>query len=1226
MNMLVDMEALDGEIFGPEETVRFFLFEHALNSKREIYTVPAGMTITESLRYVREMSGKPLPTGRFAFYLQDGTRVPEELWDNVKLKNSTNVVARPIAEAPIFAVFAAISSVMAATSAFFASMGIFGQLLLTGLTMGAKFLLAKLFAPKPPPQPTKSDAVPVYSISGSRNQIAQWQPIPLLLGRHRMTPPLAASPYSETVGDEQYLRQLFCNGYGPLYLEEATAKIGETLVSSFPEAEIQHRYGYYVGEPKTTLYPSSVIDLSMSVELKQAEPEVVQATATDSYQVALDFYWPQGLCNIDNKGKRRSRKCTISLFYRTYPGGGYVRVPDFNLEASTQKAIRRTVIINLPFVGQFEVRVHKESGEPGPDFDKSHWIGVDTVMWTAIRSFRTGEPVRFTDAPVSFTALRVRASGRINSTVDTYNIIAQSRVLAFNGSTWVANQPSRWPPDLFRWVLQCGANRRPYPDSKIDIPALQQWWFYCTSKGWVYDKLVIAQTSVYDLLVEICAAGRAMPVFKDGKWSVVWDDLNVPVTQLFTPRNSWNFEEQRDLDPIPHGFRVRFPNEEKGWIEDERVIYNDGYNKANATLLEGFDTPGQTHTDRVWKHGRFHLAQRILRPGTFTIYTSWDALPLIRGDRVRVNFDSFKYGLYSGRVVAIDVPSQTVKIDTNILLNGASNYMFRFRLNDGSFLTRTIDPGYVGEFTLVGLVGDSTMSMPQVGNMFSMGYADQDSRVFRVVGIEPMEDLVHRLSLVADAPEIAYADIGQIPNYTEGITEPIDPYTMPPRNVTVKDGVYTDGGVQYWANLIVDWEPPPYGKTTFFEVQYREDKDAPDTWVQAAKVGATITETDIRRLESGIYTVRVRCIFDNGKFSNWATAPAKATTEYTTPPPDVTNFRISTMGDISILRWDEILGVGISYELRYAAMEVVEPTWNSSIPLVIAVANNVQIGTRTGTFFIKARKPWGLTSTNATLLYTAVGSLTGINYITQIQEEPLWLGTHVSTEVDDEELRLIRNHTNETFDIEGTYTFANMIDLGENINSRLSIMLDAYGFNPQTVMATWVTLDSVDPLDSIEKGDWEVIPQYRTTDVDPTLNQWTNWTPLGLTDVLAWAMQFRLILRGKIEIDIATDILRSLTSPSVQRVWITIDMVDRIEKGEDITAPAAGITVTYPGGKFRVVPAVVVTPQDMAQGDYYRVTAKTDTSFKVQFWNASNTAKSLTFDWMAKGWGRIQTP
>jgi len=1220
MNAII--HPIDGEIFGPNDKVRFYLFEHALRSNREIYEVPAGLSITEAVRLALDLNAGQTTSRKFAVYLQDGTRVPENMWDHVRLKPSTSVVARPLAEAPVFAIFGALASMVATASAFFTSLGFFGQLLLTGITIGAKFLLSKLFAPKPADQPDKSDAVPFYSISGSRNQVAQWQSIPLILGRHRITPPLAASPYTETVGDEQYLRQLFCNGYGPLYIEPGTEKIGETLVSTFEEAQIEHRPGYGVFEGRTTLYPSSVIDQPLSVELLQVDPPTSFTTATDTTVVGLDFMWPQGLTNYDDKGEDKDRKVNISIRYRIPPSGGWTSIPSINFQAQTQKVIRKTVTYQFPAAGQYEIEVHKETKEAGADFEKNNWIAVDTVQWTAIRSFRTGEPVRFTDAPISMTAIRIRASGRLNQTVDTYNCIVQSRVTAFNGTSWVANTPSRYPPDLFRWVLQCGANRRPYPDSKIDLPALQAWWWYCYQQGFVYDKVIIDQMSVFDLLTEICAAGRAMPIFKDGKWSVVWDDQTVPITQLFTPRNSWNFEEQRDLDPIPHGYRIRFANEDKGWREDERVVYNDGYSKANATLLEGFDTPGQTHTNRVWRHGRYHLAQRILRPGIYTLYTSWDALPLIRGDRVRVNYDTFKYGLYSGRVVNVysTASVQTVEIDTNITLAGASDYMFRFRLANGQFLERSVLAGQTGEFTIVKLVGTG-LPMPATNDLFTFGYSGGlDSRVLRVTGIEPMDNLVHRLTLVADAPEIAYADTGQIPDYNEGISNAIDPFTLPPRNLRVTDYVYADGGTRYWAAMRVTWEPPAYGRTVQFQVQYREEKDL--AYITGGSYGPAETTAEIRQLEAGVYTIRVRCIFDNGKFSDWAVAPAKATTEFSTPPADVTDFRISTMGDLSVLRWNEVPGVGISYDIRYASDGVTAPTWNVATPLITALTNNAQIGTRTGTFFIKAKKPWGVTSTNASLIYTNVASLTNLNYVTEIVEEPLWAGTHDGTQIADEELRLIVDATGFAYNVSGTYNFKNSINLGELSTARLSLFLDAYGFNPQTSMATWLKLSTINPLDTIDKTVWSVQPEYRLTTVNPTLNQWGPWQPLSLTDVNAWSIQFRIVLTGKSQIDIETDKIQAMATPSIQRLWVQIDMADRIEQGEDIVAPATGSTIVFPNGKYRVIPAVVITPQNMIQGDYWIVDNKTTTGFRVRFFNVANAGKSLKFDWMSKGWGR----
>ena len=1216
-------EPRDGEIFLPDEKVRVFLFPHAFGSQREAFDVPAGLSVTEAIRLAKGHA--PVFPAKFGFYLQDGTRIPEHMWDHVRLKPNTSVVARPVAEGPFMALIPLLSSAFAGFQAAIAALGIFGKLIMLGISIGLQFLLNKLFAPKPP---DPSDAKPVYSISASRNQVAQWQPIPLLLGRMRITPPLAASPYTEIVGDDQYLRQLFCNGYGPLALEIDTAKIGETLVSSYPEAEIQHRYGDYVGEPATTLYPASVIDNPLSIELKKVDPPSKQACATDGYQVALDFMWPNGLCWIDEKGKRQRMGYSISIRYREYPSGvTWTSAPNFWMVLATQKATRRTVTINLPVVGrQYEFEIHKEGNEMSQaQIDRSK-IGVfDTCMWTAIRTFRTGEPVRFTDAPVSLTALRVKASGRINQSVDTYNILATSKVTAWNGTAWVANTASRSPPDLFRWVLQCGANRRPFPTAKIDLVALQQWSAYCKTKGFVYDKWVVGQMSVFDLLTEICAAGRAMPVFKDGKWSVVWDDQNVPVAQLFTPRNSWNFEEQRDLEPIPHGYRIRFPNEQKEWKEDERVVYNDGYNKANATLLEGFDTPGQTHTDRVWRHARFHLAQRILRPGIYSIMTSWDALPLIRGDRVRVNFDSFKYGLYAGRVVSVDGPNQIVTVDTNLTLAGTTGYMFRFRLANGTYLERSVDPTlYQGEYTTVQLVGTG-LPMPAANDLFSFGYSGTDSRVFRVTGIEPMEDMVHRLTLVADAPEIANADIGQIPAYTEGISDPIDPFLMPPKNLQVTDGVYSEGGVQYWAVLYISWDAPPFGRTAQFQLQYREENDDTDKWVSLPSQAATVNNTEIRQLEAGVYTVRIRSVFENGSYSNWLYAPAHATTEFSQPPADVENFRISTTGDVSILRWDAVAGVDVSYELRHAADGIVAPIWNGALPLIDTVTTSAQIGTRTGTFFIKAKRPWGLASANAKTIYTNVASLTALNFITVIQEDPNFTGVKLNTEMVAEELRLTDDVTGLNFQIDGTYTFANQINLGENIAARITLFIDAYGYNPQNVMSKWVTLASVNPIDPIDKSEWSIQPEYRITQVNPTSNLWEAWRPFGgLTDIVAWGIQFRLVLKGKVEMDVESNTVYSTTTPAIQQLSVTIDMADRIEQGDDIIAPAPGITITYPNGKYRVPPAVVITPQNMVQGDYWIVSAKTETSFNVKFYTSGNVLKSLTFDWMSKGWGRVQ--
>jgi hypothetical protein len=1237
--MMKPLEPRTGEIYGPDTMVRFFLFKHALQGDRHVCEVPAGLSIAEALDLSIEDSGwRERYRHSFTIFLQDGSLVPEHMWDRVRLKAGTACVARPVAEGPFLAIIPALLPTL--LGPLFAGMGFFGQLLLTGITIGLKFLLNKLFAPKPV-KPTPSDRKEVYSILGSRNEITQWEPIPLVLGRHRITPPLCASPYTETVGDEQYLRQLFCNGYGALAIEANSIKIGETLVSAFPEAQLEHRYGY-AGDAASTLYPRNVLEQPFSIDLLKNVPDaqgyptaavtpwVEKRTATDTVSCGLDFSWPQGLGVISDEGQRSGREAIIYIQWRKAAteippaaAGAWSGNLVMKVSASTQKTVRRTYNITFPAAGQYDVRVHKESPEITKYWVDANWTALDMLLFTALRSFTLGVPLRFADAPLSVTAIRIRASGQLNQVVDSYNCVVQSRVVAFNGTSWVNDVASNNPADLFRHVLTCKANRRPFPVAQIDLVQLQKWWTYCVQQKWHYNKVVRSQMSVYDLIIEICAAGRGMPVFRDGKWSVVWDEQAVPISQLFTPRNSWNFEEQRDLEPIPHGYRMRFPSETKGWREDERVVYNDGYSKTNATLLEGFEMPGVTNTDSIWKHGRFHLAQRILRPGIFSLYAGWDALPLIRGDRVRVNHDSFRYGLYSGRVTAVDAAKQEVTIDTNVTLAGATNYMFRFRLAGGTFLERTIDPGYIGvELNKLGLVG-TAMPMPAVGDLFALGYASLDSEIFRVIGIEPEDNFVHRLMMVADAPEIADADTGQIPDYTEGISVPIDPYTLPPRNLKVSDGVYADGGGVYWAYLLVSWEPPAYGRVTSFQLQYREGADDDDPWSSGGSFGPNVTSGEIRRLDSGVYTVRCRCVFDSGTYSGWGYAEAKATNEYTLPPADVTNFRINITGDTAILRWDPVPGIGIIYDLRWASEAVPIPTWNASIPLVTSVTDSATIATRTGTFFIKAKKPWGVSSLNAKMISSLVGSFTQLNFIQNISEHPTFAGVKTGVSVQDvDELRLTPDPTNTYYPVTGTYNFAQRIDLGEKISSRLSIILYAYGYNPGSSMAKWVSLSQVNPLDSTDASEWGITSEFRVSLVGAPY-VWGEWQTFRLSDVQAWAMEFRLTLTGKKVVDTGTDVIRSVTTPSVKLLTVQVDMQDRIEKGEDILSTTAGKTVVFPRGRFRVVPAVVVTVQDIVAGDYWIVDQKSDTSFRIRIYNVANALISKKFDWVAKGWGLV---
>jgi hypothetical protein len=97
------------------------------------------------------------------------------------------------------------------------------------------------------------------------------------------------------------------------------------------------------------------------------------------------------------------------------------------------------------------------------------------------------------------------------------------------------------------------------------------------ANGFKFNQVVNSTGSVYDKLFEIAVAGRAKPTFTNGRWGVDWDRSTDPIVQHFTPRNSWGFQLQRPYVQKPHGWRVSFINEDNNFTQDERIVYDDGY-------------------------------------------------------------------------------------------------------------------------------------------------------------------------------------------------------------------------------------------------------------------------------------------------------------------------------------------------------------------------------------------------------------------------------------------------------------------------------------------------------------------------------------------------------------------------------------------------------------------------------------------------------------------------
>jgi hypothetical protein len=1193
---------LTGEILGPRDDVRVVASLHPLRLERVERPMPAGLSLSEMVERITAEPGCRSIASDFIVHV-DGHSIAPANWHRVRPKPGTTVTMRPSLQGPFVPLFSAIAGAFSAFQGFIAGLGIFGKILMTGLSIGLKLLMNALFAPRP----TKQEAPKVgYSFSGGRNQSAPFGPVPIILGKHRFLPFNGAGPYTETVGNDQYLNCLFVWGYGPLQIDDI--KIGETPLSSFKDVQIETREGFADDEP-TTLYPAQVLEEALNIKVTNEDDWQRRTTAENITYISLDFVAPNGIVRIGDEGNRNWRTVTIAVRYRPVDTETWTDLPDIVWKAKKQDTLRRGLRVDVE-TGQYDVEVWRRSA----DSDSSKIS--DTVYWTALRGGRPGRPIAF-DKPLAVTAVRIKATSQLNGTLDTLNGVVTALIPSWDAAsqTWVDDQPSRNPADHYRHVLQGPANARPRTDAEIDFASLQAWHEYCTAKGWTYDKPIVSAVSVYDQLLELCAAGRAMPVFRDGKWSVMWDEQDTPVVQMFTPRNSWGFEASHEFRDMPHGWRTKFINEKKKWVEDERIVYDDGYTAETATRFEGLEFPGVTNPDLIWKHGRFHLAQLRLRPETYTINVDFENLLCTRGDRVRVAHDVMLVGQTSGRVKSVDAGTQTIVVDEVVTFGNAAAYAVRFRKADGTLVLRSAVMAS-GETDTIQL--DGTGDLPAAGDLFTFGESGKETAIYRVLAIEPLDDLAAKLTLVDNALGIYDADAGAVPEFDSNVTAPLDPYTLPPTDIRLTSSVYfVDDTPLVAVNL--SWRQPFKGRVQTYEVEFSQTDDtgAAGIWQSGATVMAPLTAADVNGLDTGTYVFRVRAIFDDGTFSRWVETAAFSTDVILTAPPDVTDFKISTLGDLSTLTWAAVQAIGVGgYEIRFVSAESSTLAWNSATPLIQNVSGtNIQVPTMVGTYLIKAVSKTGVRSVNAAMIASNIAAISDMNVIETFVESPDFVGVKDGVSAAAGLLRLVTNNTT------GIYYFDGSLDLGAVYTSRLSTLIEARGESLTNTMSTWSTLATVLRLDDTSPDDWNVDLQYRKSMVDPALGDWSDWQQLVVGDASARAFEFRLVLSGR-EVE-GSDPPYSNVTPVVSSLKVMVDMPDRVVADNDIVVPTTGITIAF-DPPFISLQGLATADQDMATGDRKEITAKGADGFTIRFFTAAGTPVARTIDYVAKGYGALQ--
>ena len=183
-----------------------------------------------------------------------------------------------------------------------------------------------------------------------------------------------------------------------------------------------------------------------------------------------------------------------------------------------------------------------------------------------------------------------------------------------------------------------------------------------------------------------------------------------------------------------------------------------------------------------------------------------------------------------------------------------------------------------------------------------------------------------------------------------------------------------------------------------------------------------------------------------------------------------------------------------------------------------------------------------------------------------------------------------------------------MVDIGAKHTARITASITQSARNPDDLFdnRSGNFDDGKSNFDGDTPANCDAHLEIATSDDNSTF---TSFQTFVIGNYTARYFKFRLVLTSS---DLASTAV-------VSEATVTIDMIDRILSGNDISSGTTTKTVTFTTPFKTTSYAVGITADNMESGDFFTVSNKTVNSFDVLFKNSSGTNVSRDFDFIAKG-------
>lgn len=752
---------------------------------RQVDHVRPGRRLSSLLREHRYLKGRGKSASRpFPYVVAvNGEFVLQKAWDRkIKADDKIVVIHQPLGGGggsnPL-RIVAMVALVVLAAYTGGAVAGAYGAVAgaaaSAAITITGTLLLNMLFPVKQEPLSLGGGgeaSSPSYSFSGiGTNQSRLLQAIPVLYGRFRVVPDLAARPYTENRGDQQYLYQLFCISKGKIQIEQL--RIDDADVSSYPEVQ------YEVIPPggTVTLFPDNVYTSPAVDGLEMLAPEQpgyailgpfpTNVAGTKVSAIGLDVNNPNGVYGMNDKGDVVSAVMGFHFEYQEIddsgsPLGPWNTLVDQTQYYATRNPIRQSLKYEVP-LGRYQVRGWRNVSVGDTTRTQS------TTVWAAMRGYQKSVA---TYGNVTMLATITRATNSLNGNIARkFNVIA-TRMLP----TW--DPVNGWKPEVatrsIAWALADMIRNTDYgrgwPDSSYNLQELYRLDQVWAARGDTFNGVFDSKVQFWDALSDVAACGRAMPMYYAGMIDIVRNEPKTIPTSMFGPQNmiEGTFSTQyiyAEEDSPDHVVVTYF--DETIWSENRVSCVLPGETSLNPGEVT---FKGITNRDQAWREGISLAAKNRDQRRIISFSTGQEGLIPRYNDLVHLSHDVPGWG-FSGKVNRIEkaTTSATIYLSESVtFFEGATHYI-AFRKKNGGVagpFQAVKDPAGFDDVIVISgsqaAIADLYISngVREGLTQYQFGPAERRALPALVMSASPNKDKSVTLSLVNYAESVHIAELG----------------------------------------------------------------------------------------------------------------------------------------------------------------------------------------------------------------------------------------------------------------------------------------------------------------------------------------------------------------------------------------------------------------------------------------------------------------------------------